>query len=65
MLPCAWPIAVHRHARQQRLVLERARAALVDPQLIRIAVVGHVQVEPAVAVVVRGEHAEAARRGPR
>ena len=55
---------VDRHARQQRLVRERARSALVDPELIRIAVVGHVEVEPAIVVVVRGQDTESARRGP-
>ena len=65
MLPCGCPVAVHGHARQQRLVLERAGAALVDPQLVRIAVVGDVEVGPAVAVDVGGEDAEPARRRAR
>ena len=49
---------VHRRARQQPLVRERA-VALVDPELVRRGVVGDVEVEPAVAVVVAGRDAEA------
>ena len=55
---------VDRHAGQQRLVAERARSALVDPELIRVAVVGDVDVEPAIVVVVGGEHAESAAPRP-
>src|SRR5438094_240567 len=60
---------VHAHARlrlaicpqsgtrQKRGVLERS-VALVDPQLVRLTVVGDVDVNPAVAVEIAGCHAE-------
>ena len=57
MLASAVAGAVHRRAGQQRRVLERA-VVLVDPQLIRLAVVGDVDVDPAVAVEVGGRDAE-------
>ena len=48
---------VDRGAGQQRRVLERA-VVLVDPQLVGLAVVGDVDVDPAVAVEVGGRDAE-------
>src|SRR5205823_5926208 len=48
---------VYRRTRQQRGFLERA-VALIDPQQILDAVVGDVNVDPAVAVEVGGRYAE-------
>ena len=49
---------VQRHARQQSLFAERAASRLVDPQLIRIAVIRDVQVAPAVTVQIAGHHSQ-------
>ena len=59
------PGPVHGHARKQRLVREPARPALVDPQMVGIAVVGHVEIGPLVPVHVRGQHPQAAPGEPR
>ena len=48
---------VQRGARQQPFVDEGA-VVLVDPELVRRRVVGDVEVEPAVAVVVAGRDAQ-------
>ena len=50
-------VGAERGARQQPEVLERA-VLLVHPQQVRLAVVGDVEVDPAVAVEVGGRHAQ-------
>ena len=54
-------IAVQRRARQQRDIPERA-VALVAPELVWRAVVGHVDVDPSVAVEVGGRDCRAPGR---
>src|SRR6185295_10392648 len=44
-------------SRDERGVLERA-ISLVDPELIRLSVVGDIEIDPPVAVEVRRRHAE-------
>ena len=61
MLASALPVRGQRRARQQRRVLEGA-VALVHPQLVRLAVVGDVDVDPAVAVEVGGRRRRAPAR---
>ena len=53
----AAPRAVHGHAVQQGAVGE-GPVLLVDPQLVGLAVVGHVDVEPTVAAEIGGQDAE-------
>ena len=60
--PLRLPRPIHGHACQQRIVFEDAGATLVDPQLVRVAVVGDVQIGPAVAVEVGRQDAESSRR---
>ena len=51
------PVRAQRRAGQQARVLERA-IVLVDPELVRLAVVRHVEIDPAVAVEVGRRDAE-------
>ena len=51
------PRGVERDTEKERLV-EEAAPALVQPQLIRFAVIRDIEVEPSVIVEIRAEHAE-------
>ncbi len=57
MLDFASPSAPSAGPRQERRILERA-VALVDPQLVRLAVVGDVDVDPPVAVEIGRRHTQ-------
>ena len=51
------PHVVESDAGQQRLVVEPA-SSVVDPKLVRVAVVGHVEVGPAVGVEIGGNDSQ-------
>ena len=51
------PGAIDRHTRQQRAVSEAA-VLLIDPQLVRLAIVRDVDVRPPIGIEVGGHHPE-------